>query len=95
MNKNEFLRNIADKTESTIKDATAFYDAMVEVVRDAMIAGDKITLVGFGTFLAKQKEETVRPNPRKPGETITVPANLAPQLKFGSAFKDSINNKAE
>ena len=93
MNKNEFLRNIADKTESTIKDATAYYDAMVEVIRDAMIAGDKITLVGFGTFAAKEKAETVRPNPQKPGETITVPASVAPVLKFGNAFKDSINNK--
>ena len=93
MNKNEFLRAIADKTESTIKDANAFYDAMVEVIRDAMIAGDKITLVGFGTFAAKEKAETVRPNPQKPGETITVPATVAPSLKFGNAFKDSINNK--
>ena len=93
MNKNEFLRNIADKTESTIKDATAYYDAMVEVIREAMVAGDKITLVGFGTFVAKQKPETVRPNPQKPGETITVPASVAPTLKFGNAFKDSINNK--
>ena len=93
MNKNEFLRNIADKTEATLKETTAFYDAMVEVIREAMIDGDKITLVGFGTFVAKQKAETVRPNPQKPGETITVPATVAPTLKFGSAFKDSINNK--
>lgn len=93
MNKNEFLRNIADKTDSTIKDATAFYEAMVEVVREAMIEGDKISLVGFGTFLAKKKEETTRPNPQKPGEKITIPASVAPTLKFGSAFKDSINNK--
>ena len=43
MNKNEFLRKIADKTESTIKDATAFYDAFVETVQEAMKAKDKIT----------------------------------------------------
>lgn len=92
MNKNEFLRTIADKTDSTIKDATAFYDAMVETIREAMVADDKITLVGFGTLVARVKKESVRPNPQKPGETITVPASKVPALKFGKAFKDSINN---
>ena len=91
MNKNEFLRNIADKTESTIKDANAFYDAFVETVRDAMKADDKITLVGFGTFVAKHKAACVRPNPQKPGETIKVAACNVPALKFGKSFKDSIN----
>lgn len=91
MNKNEFLRSIADKTESTIKDATAFYDALVETVRETMKAGDEITLVGFGTFSAKHREECERPNPQNPGEKIKVPACNVPSLKFGNAFKDSIN----
>ena len=91
MNKNEFLRKIADKTESTIKDATAFYDAFVETVNEAMKADDKITLVGFGTFVAKHKKESIRPNPQKKGETIKVPACKVPALKFGKSFKDSIN----
>ena len=86
MNKNEFLRAIADKTESTIKDATAFYEAFVETVTEAMKADDKITLVGFGTFVAKNKAACVRPNPQKKGETIKVPA-----LKFGKSYKESIN----
>ena len=91
MNKNEFLRAIADKTESTIKDANAFYEAFVETVQEAMKADDKITLVGFGTFVAKNKKESVRPNPQKKGETIKVPACKVPALKFGKSFKDSIN----
>ena len=91
MNKNEFLRTIADKTESTIKDANAFYEAFVETVRDAMKANDKITLVGFGTFVARHKNASVRPNPQKPGETIKVAACEVPALKFGKSFKDSIN----
>ncbi len=93
MNKNEFLRNIADKTESTIKDATAFYEAMVETVKEAMLANEKITLVGFGTFQAKHKNATVHQNPQKKGETIKVPACVSPALKFGQSFKDSLNNK--
>ncbi len=91
MNKNEFLRNIADKTESTIKDATAFYEAMVETIRESMLADDKITLVGFGTFVAKNKKATVHQNPQKPGETIAVKACKSPALKFGKSFKDSLN----
>ena len=91
MNKNEFLRAIADKTESTIKDATAFYDAFVATVQGAMKAGDKITLVGFGTFVARNKAACVRPNPQKPGQTIKVAACKVPALKFGKSYKDSIN----
>ena len=91
MNKNEFLRAIADKTESTIKDANAFYEAFVETVQEAMKANDKITLVGFGTFVARQKAACVRPNPQKKGETITVPACKVPALKFGKSFKETLN----
>ena len=91
MNKNEFLRKIADKTESTIKDATAFYDAFVATVNEAMKADEKISLVGFGTFVAKQKKACVRPNPQKKGETITLPACKVPALRFGKSYKDSIN----
>ena len=91
MNKNEFLRAIVDKTESTIKDATAFYEAFVETVTEAMKADDKITLVGFVTFVAKNKAACVRPNPQKKGETIKVPACKVPALKFGKSYKESIN----
>ena len=91
MNKNEFLRTIADKTESTIKDANAFYEAFVSTVQEAMKDDDKITLVGFGTFVARHKAASVRPNPQKPGETIKVAACKVPALKFGKSFKDSIN----
>ena len=91
MNKNEFLRTIADKTDSTIKDATAFYDAFVATVQETLKADDKITLVGFGTFVAKHKAACVRPNPQKKGTTIKVPASVVPALKFGKNFKDSIN----
>ena len=91
MNKNEFLRAIADKTDSTIKDANAFYEAFVETVTEAMKANDKITLVGFGTFAARHKAASVRPNPQKKGETIKVAACEVPTLKFGKSFKETIN----
>ena len=91
MNKNEFLRSIADKTSSTIKEANAFYEALVQTVAEAMRADDKISLVGFGTFQAKHKKACTRPNPQKKGATITVPACVSPALKFTKSFKDSLN----
>ena len=91
MNKTEFLRAIANETGATLKDTTAFYNAFVETVRNAMAKNDKVALVGFGTFVAKHKNASVRPNPQKPGETINVAACEVPALKFGKSFKDSIN----
>ena len=55
-----------------------------------MKADDKITLVGFGTFVAKHKAACVRPNPQKPGETIKVAACKVPAFKAGKAFKDML-----
>ena len=90
MNKNEFLRAIADKTESTIKDATAFYEAFVETVTEAMKADDKITLVGFGTFEVREKPAREGINPQTK-EKVSIPASKAPALKFGKAYKDLFN----
>ena len=89
MNKNEFLRKIADKTESTIKDATAFYDAFVATVNEAMKADEKISLVGFGTFEGRERAEKTARNPRT-GEAITVAATKVPAFKAGAALKDKV-----
>ncbi len=90
MNKNEFLRAIADKTGASLKATGEFYNALVEVVAEAMKAGDKIALVGFGTFEAKKKAARTCKNPQT-GKAVKVAACKAPALKFGKSFKDSIN----
>lgn len=90
MNKTEFLRAVAEKSGATIKDTTAFYDAFVATVKDAMVKNDKIALVGFGTFEAKNKPARVCTNPMT-GAKVKVCACKAPALKFGKNFKDSIN----
>ena len=91
MNKGEFVKAMADKAHLTIKEAGVAYDAFVEVVTDTMKKGEKVQLVGFGTFVAKKKEACVRPNPQKKGETIKVAACKVPALKFGKSYKESIN----
>ena len=90
MNKGEFLRAIADETGFTLKDATAFYDAYNKVVVEAMQKNEKITLVGFGTYEAKQKPARTCTNPST-GAKVQVAACKAPSLKFGKSLKDSLN----
>lgn len=90
MNKTEFLRAVADKTNSTLKDTTAFYDAYVATVQEALKKGDKISLVGFGTYEAKRKSARTCLNPMT-GAQVKVAACNAPVLKFGKNFKDSLN----
>jgi len=90
MNKGEFLRAVAEETGFTIKDATAFYDAYNKVVLDAMKKNEKIALVGFGTYEAKNKPARECTNPAT-GAKVKVAACKAPSLKFGKSFKDSLN----
>ena len=90
MNKTEFLRAIANETGATLKDTTAFYNAFVETVRNAMAKNDKVALVGFGTFEAKKKPARTCLNPMT-GAKVKVAACKAPVLKFGKNFKESLN----
>lgn len=90
MNKTEFLRAVATEAKLTVKDATAFYDAFVATVQNAMKKNDKIALVGFGTFEAKKKAARTGTNPST-GAKVKIAACKAPSLKFGKSFKDSIN----
>ncbi len=90
MNKNEFLRAVAEKAGASLKATGEFYDAYVAVVAEAMKAGDKVALVGFGTYEAKNKPARVCKNPQT-GKEVKVAACKAPALKFGKSFKDSIN----
>ena len=90
MNKQELLRAVAEKAGMTIKDTGAFYDAFVEVVKEQMKKGEKIALVGFGTFVAKKREARTAINP-KTKEKVKVAATVVPSLKFGKAFKEEIS----
>ncbi len=90
MNKQEMLKAVAEKSGMTIKDTGVFYEAFVETVRDALKSGDKVALVGFGTFVAKKKPARTAINPRTK-EQVKVPACVAPSLKFGKSFKEELN----
>ena len=90
MNKNELVRAIANNAGITLKDASAVLDGFVTAVTDALKAGEKIQISGFGTFEVKEKAAREGINP-KTGEKIKIAASKIPAFKFGKANKDSFN----
>ena len=91
MNKGELIKAMAEKAGFSQKDAAWAYDAFVAVVTDALKAGDKVQLIGFGSFEVKDVPAKTGINPRTQ-ETVKIPACKKPVMKFGKAYKDMLNN---
>ncbi|MBQ3664736.1 MAG: HU family DNA-binding protein [Lachnospiraceae bacterium] len=91
MNKTELVAAIAAKSELSKKDAEKALKAFTDVVTEELKAGNKIQLVGFGTFEVAKREAREGRNP-KTGEPMPIPASLSPKFKAGKALKDEINN---
>ena len=89
MNKKELVRAIANKAGFSQKDAAAAYEAFVASVTDALKAGDKVQLVGFGTFEVKERASRKGINPRTK-EEITIEASKLPSFKAGKALKEAV-----
>ena len=90
MNKTELVAAIAEKTELSKKDAEKALKAFTDVVAEELKKGEKIQLVGFGTFEVAEREAREGRNPRT-GETMTIAASKSPKFKAGKALKDSLN----
>ena len=90
MNKTEFLAAVAEKAEISKKDSEKALKAFVDVVAEQLKAGDKVQLVGFGTFEVSERAAREGRNPQT-GETMTIAACKAPKFKAGKALKDAIN----
>ena len=93
MNKSDLIAAIAAKTGSTKKDAEATLNAFVDVVTESLVKGDKVQLVGFGTFETRERAARQGRNPRNPQQEIDIPASKAPVFKAGKALKDLVNKK--
>lgn len=91
MNKAELITAVAEKTDFTKRDAEIAVNAFVTSVQDALKKGDKVQLIGFGTFEVRQRKARQGRNPRKPGEVIQIAASKAPVFKAGKALKDAVN----
>ncbi len=90
MNKNDLIAAMAEKSGLSKKDCTAALDAFTASVEDALKAGDKVSLIGFGSFETKVRPERVGRNPRTK-EEVKIPASKAPVFKAGKALKDALN----
>ena len=92
MNKAELTAVIAEKSGLTKKDAEKVLSAFLKTVENQLKYGDKIQLVGFGSFEIKERPERIG---RKPGtnETMTIPAARIPVFRPGTAMKEAVNQK--
>lgn len=91
MNKSELITNIAKKSGLTKVESTKALDAFLESVQEALVAGDKVQLVGFGTFEVRERKAREGRNPRNPEEKIQIPAASAPVFKAGKSLKEAVN----
>ncbi len=89
MNKSELVDAIATKTELTKKSADSVLNALIDSIIDAVASGDKVTLVGFGTFEARQRQARSGRNPST-GKPIEIPATTVPAFSAGKVFKEKV-----
>ena len=92
MNKSELIAAIAAKTGATKKDAEAALNAFVETVTETLVKGDKVQLVGFGSFEVRKRAARKGRNPQTK-EEIKIPASKAPVFKAVKDLKDLVNKK--
>jgi DNA-binding protein HU-beta len=90
MNKTELVAAIADKTELSKKDSEKALKAFIDVVSEELKKGEKVQLVGFGTFEVSKRAARTGKNPQT-GKAINIAASNAPKFKAGKALKDTVN----
>ena len=90
MNRTELVAAMAEKTQLSKKDADLALKAFIDVVSEEMQKGEKVQLVGFGTFEVSERAAREGRNPQT-GETMTISASKSPKFKAGKALKDAVN----
>lgn len=91
MNKQELITSMAEKTSLNKTNSEKALNAFIESVQEALANGEKVQLIGFGTFETKERAARVGLNP-KTKEKIDITAKKVPAFKFGKGFKEKINN---
>lgn len=89
MNKTELVTKVAEKANISKKEAENAVNAFTNVVADALVDGDKVQIVGFGTFEVTERASRTGRNP-KTGETVEIAASKSPKFKAGKALKDAV-----
>jgi DNA-binding protein HU-beta len=89
MTKAELIAKVAEKSGFSKKDADKATSAVIDAIVESLAAGEKVQIVGFGSFEVRQREERKGRNPRTK-EEITIPASALPVFKAGKSFKDAV-----
>ena len=92
MNKTELIAAVAQEAEMTKKDAEKAVKAVLDVVSNALVKGDKVQLIGFGTFEVRQRKARVGHNPSTQAE-IKIPASKTPAFRVSKQLKEKVNVK--
>ena len=90
MNRTDLIEKVVESTGVTKKEATAVVTAAFDAITEALVAGDKVQLIGFGTFETRERAARMGKNPRT-GEAVEIAACKAPAFKAGKALKEAVN----
>ena len=96
MNKTDLVKVVKETVSETLegvtaKDTAVFVDATIKAIQDVVVAGDKVSIAGFGTFETVERAAREGRNPHT-GESLHIEASKAPKFKAGKAFKDAVKN---
>lgn len=92
INKEKLIKSIAEKTDVTKKEAKVGLEAVLDSIREELVAGNKIQLIGFGSFEVRERAARKGRNPQT-GEEIEIPATKVPAFKAGKELKVAVNHK--
>ncbi|AWM75416.1 DNA-binding protein HU [Lactobacillus kimbladii] len=89
INKSELTKEVSAKTDLKQKDAEKVIDALIESIKDNLAKGEKVQIIGFGSFEVRNRAARKGRNPQT-GKTLTIPATKVPAFKPGKALKDAV-----
>lgn len=95
MNKTELVAKVAEKTGITKKASHECIEAVLDSIEEALVSGEKVQLVGFGTFEVRDRKARQGRNPQQPDKVIQIPASKAPVFKAGKGLKEAVNEKTK
>jgi DNA-binding protein HU-beta len=90
VNKSGLVGEVAKRTGKNRADVARVVDAVIVTIRETVSKGDRVSLVGFGTFEKRRRGQRLARNPRKPDVEITIPARDVPSFAPGQAFKEAV-----
>ena len=91
MNKQELITEVAAGSSLTRAEAEKAVNSTIGAIQAALVKGEKVQLIGFGTFETRMRKARKGRNPRKPDEIKDIPASIAPVFKAGKALKEAVN----